>query len=118
MRHRHARNRLRQKPAHSRLIQRNLVTSVLLYESIRTTKKRAAVIQPIVERIITIAKKKDARSAIRQIQKIVLHENACRKAIEVLKSRYASRTSGYTRVKPLGARHGDGAELVTLSLLP
>lgn len=117
MRHRHSRQRLRQKPAHSRLIQRNLVTSVLLYESIRTTKKRAEVVRPLIEKIITIAKTKDARNAIRQINAVVLHENACKKTMEVLKQRYAGRTSGYTRIIPLGARRGDGAAVVTLSLV-
>jgi large subunit ribosomal protein L17 len=117
MRHRHSRLRLRQKPAHSRLIQRNLVTSVLLYESVRTTKKRAQVVRPQIEKIITIAKTRDTRNAIRQIQQVILHPNACRKTMEVLKDRYADRTSGYTRIVPLGSRKGDGAELVTLSLV-
>ncbi len=117
MRHRHSRLRLRQKPAHSRSLQRNLVTSVLLYETVRTTKKRAEVVQPMVEHIITIAKKKQPHVAIRAINAIVTHKNACRKAMEVLKPRYALRTSGFTRIVALGSRIGDGAKLVNLQLV-
>src|SRR3989338_4440137 len=117
MRHRHSRLRLRHKPAHSRQLTRNLVTSLLLYESIRTTKKRAEVIQPMVERIITLSKTKQPQLAIRSINKVVTHKNACRKTMEVFRERFADRTSGYTRMKPLGLRQGDGAMLVQLELL-
>ncbi len=117
MRHRHSRLRLRQKPAHSRLLQRNLVTSVILYENVRTTKKRALVVRPLVDKLITIAKKKDASNAIRAINAIVLDKNACRKLMEVLRVRYASRPSGFTRIVPVGSRIGDGAEMVNFQLV-
>ncbi len=117
MRHRHSRLRLRQKPAHSRLLQRNLVTSVLLYESVRTTKKRALVIRPMIDKLITLAKKKEKVTAIRAINAYVLDKNACRKLMEVLRVRYASRPSGFTRMIPLGARNGDGAEMVKFELV-
>ena len=117
MRHRQSRLRLRHKPAHSRALLRNLVTSVLLYETVRTTKKRAEVAQPIVEKLITTAKTKDARNAIRAINAYVTHVNACKKLMELLKDRYAKRTSGYTRMVPLGLRQGDGAKMVELSLV-
>ena len=117
MRHRHSRLRLRHKPAHARALLRNLATSVLLYESVRTTKKRAEVVQPMVERLITLAKTKEPRIAIREINRTVTHENASKKLLELLKSRYSKRTSGYTRIVPLGMRHGDGAKMVTLELM-
>lgn len=117
MRHRLSRLRLRHKLAHSRSLLRNLATSVLLYESVRTTKKRAEVVRPIVEKIITTAKTKDPRNAIRAINAIVMDKNACRKVMELLKDRYKSRSSGYTRMVPLGLRQGDGAKMVTLELV-
>ncbi len=117
MRHRHSRLRLRQKPAHSRLLQRNLVTSVLLYESVRTTKKRALVVRPTIDKLIVLAKKKQDAATIRAINAYVLDKNACRKLIQVLSVRYASRPSGFTRIVPLGARHGDGAEMVKFELV-
>ncbi len=117
MRHRQSRLRLRQKPHHARLIQRNLVTSLFLYESVRTTKKRAEVVRPMVDRLITTVKTKEPVNAIRTINAVLTDKNASRKMMEVMKARYAKRTSGFTRMTPLGARKGDGAELVTLSLV-
>lgn len=117
MRHKASRNRLIQKPDHARMLQRNLVTSLLLYEEIRTTRKRAAVIRPMVDRLITTAKTKDAREAIRAINTVVTDKNASRKLIEVFKERYSKRSSGFTRTKAVGSRVGDGAELVDMSLV-
>ncbi|TSC58697.1 MAG: large subunit ribosomal protein L17 [Candidatus Peregrinibacteria bacterium Greene0416_19] len=117
MRHKHSRIRLRYKPAHSRVLQRNLVTSVLLYESVRTTKKRAEVVQPVIDHLITVAKTRPAHVAIRAINKIVTHKNASRKTMEVFRERFATRSSGFTRLVPLGMRHGDGAKMVRLELV-
>ncbi|HAI98973.1 TPA: 50S ribosomal protein L17 [Candidatus Peribacteria bacterium] len=117
MRHRTTRFRLTQKPAHSRLLQRNLVTSLLLYEVVRTTRSRAKVVQPVVDRLITIAKRKSPQQAIRAINAYVTDRNACRKIMEVLVGRYAKRPSGLTRAVAVGSRKGDGAQLVDLSLI-
>ena len=117
MEHRKNRLRLNQKPNHAALLLRNLATSIILYETVRTTHKRAKVVAPLVNKLITIAKTKEPREAIRAINAVVMHENASKKLIEVLKVRYQKRPSGYTRITPVGARLGDGAELVDLELM-
>lgn len=117
MRHKAHRNRLIQKPDHGRMIQRNLVTSLLMYEEIRTTRRRARIIQPLVDHLITTAKKNEVYQAIRATNAFVMDKNASRKLMEVLKPRYANRQSGFTSMKAVGARKGDGAELVDLVLI-
>lgn len=117
MRHRKSRLRLRYKLAHSNALQRNLITSLLLYEKVRTTKKRAEVVRPTVEHIITLSKTRTPQVAIRAINALVSHKNACRKTMEVLRLRFEKRSSGFTRIVPLGARAGDGAKVVSLELV-
>lgn len=118
MRHRNKKIRIGRKPSQARLELRTLATSVILYERVRTTKKRAQVVRPIVERIITIAKRTPRLDlAIRRIRPMLSDDNACRKVIEVMKIRYASRTSGFTRMTPIGMRKGDGAMLCEISLI-
>ncbi len=117
MRHKSSRLRLTQKPDHARLLQRNLVTSLLLYESVRTTRKRARVIQPLVDRLIAGAKSTEPRIAIRTINAFVTDKNACRKILAVLVKRYEGRPSGFTRIVPVGSRKGDGAQLVDMSFV-
>ena len=117
MRHRKSSLRLKQKPHHARMIERNLVTSLLLYEAVRTTRKRAKVVQPLIDKLITTAKTQEPRLAIRSINQVVTHENACRKLLEVLRQRYQTRPGGFTMMKAVGSRKGDGAEIVDLVLI-
>ncbi len=102
---------------HRALLLRNMATSVILYEKVKTTIARARQVRPIVEDLITKAKTKDKRNAIRQIGKIVMDPNASKKLLEVLKERFKNRPGGYTRVVKLGFRSGDGAKLVSVQLL-
>jgi large subunit ribosomal protein L17 len=117
MRHQRSRLRLKQKPAHAKMLERNLVTSLLLYESIRTTKKRAKVIQPTVDKLIQYAKSHPPHVAIRYVNRVVTDKNASKKIMEVYCKRYADRGSGLSRAVPVGVRVGDGAELVDLTLI-
>ena len=117
MRHRKSTLRLPYKPAYARMMLRNLVTSLLLYESVRTTKKRAKAMSSTVDRLITIAKKRPVHVAIRLINRHVTDKNASRKIMEVYKARYNDRPSGFTRIVPAGLRQGDGAELVDISFV-
>lgn len=117
MRHQKSRTGINSKPHHARMMARNLVTSLLLYESIRTTRKRAKAIQPTIDRLIAAAKRMEPRNAIRAVNAVVTDKNACRKIMEVYKTRYAKRASGFTRMVAIGARKGDGAELVDLMFI-
>ena len=117
MRHRNHSKRLSQKPHHAWMMLRNMLTSLLLYERIRTTKKRAQVLRPMVDRVITIGKTQRPDVGIRRINETLMDDNACRKVMEVLTKRYATRTSGFTKTVPVGMRKGDGALLVDIELI-
>jgi large subunit ribosomal protein L17 len=110
-------SKLGRKPAKRLSLVRNLVTSLVLYESIRTTKNRAKAIQPVLDRMITKAKTRPPHIAVRYLNRVVTDDNASRKIFEVLIERFKSRNSGYSSIKPLGRRKGDGAELVQISLV-
>ena len=96
---------------------RNLATSLVLHERVKTTAKRAKLVAPIVEKLITTAKSKDAMNAIRQINEVVYDKNASRKLMQVLKDRYKDQQSGYTRITKYKNRDGDNAPLVILELV-
>ncbi len=117
MRHRNHSNRIGKKQDVTKSMLRNMLTSILLYERVVTTKKRANVVKGLVDRVITIGKTKRTDLAIRQINTMVSDENACRKILEVFKQRYRNRRSGFTRLTPLGMRGGDGALLCEISLI-
>lgn len=102
---------------HRKAVLRNLATSVILHEKVKTTAAKAKQVQPIVEDLITKAKTKDTMNAIRLISKAVFDDKASRKLLEVLKDRYQDRAGGYTRIIKIGHRAGDAAEVVSIQLV-
>lgn len=117
MRHKRKNFKLNIERDHRKALLRNLATSLILYEKVKTTMGQARQVRPIVENLITKAKTKDKRNAIRQINRVVLDPNAGKKLLEVLKDRYKDRNGGYTRMVKLGYRDGDAAPLVSLQLV-
>lgn len=99
------------------MLKRNLVTSLILYESVRTTRPRAKAISAMIDRLVRNARKQTPHNAIRSINQVVTDKNACRKVMQVLVKRYEERTSGLTTMKAVGVRQGDGAHLVDLTLM-
>ncbi|EKD32973.1 MAG: 50S ribosomal protein L17 [uncultured bacterium] len=116
MRHRNTKRKLGRKTGPRVSMLRNLVESVILYESIQTTKAKAKEARKIVEKLITIGKKGDLASR-RQLMKYLYTDLSVKKILEVLAPKYKNRKGGYTRVTLLGTRKGDGAEIVKLELV-
>lgn len=99
---------------HARKLVRALAASAIVYEKIKTTEARAKIARSLVERMITKAKKDDLHNK-RQVF-AALPDNAARKVIEVLSSRYKTRVGGYTRIIRLG-KSKDGMPRVQLELV-
>ena len=116
MRHKVAGRKLSRKKAPRELMLRNLVTSLVLYENIKTTEAKAKEARTLAEKLVTKAKKKDL-AAIKYLNKYLLDVNAIKKINEVLVPRYEKRTSGYTRILRLTRRAGDGAKMVQLEFI-
>ncbi len=116
MRHRKQKVTLDRKTGPRRALLRNLATSVVLYEKVKTTKAKAKAIQPIVERCVTQAKQ-GTLVARRQLLAFLTHKNAVQKMFDVLAPRYKERHGGYTRIVKIGRRLGDAAEMVQIEFV-
>jgi large subunit ribosomal protein L17 len=116
MRHRNKNKILDRKKGPRELMLRNLASSIILYEKVKTTRAKAAAVRPLVEKLITVSKAQDL-TARRTLLEVLLQKNAVLKAMEVLGARYKERNGGYTRTIKLGARQGDGAEMVQIELV-
>ncbi|MBI4235676.1 50S ribosomal protein L17 [Candidatus Peregrinibacteria bacterium] len=117
MRHKIKKVKLGTDKDHTTALVRNLAMSVIIYEKIKTTSKKAKAVQPFIEKLINIAKRKEKLGAIREIERLIQHENSSRKILEVLAEKYKDKTSGYTRITKLGYRAGDNAPVVQLELI-
>lgn len=116
MKHRRVGKTLDRRSNARRALLRGLATSVILYEHCNTTLAKAKAVRPFVERLITKGKVKSLNSR-RQLNAILVSENATNKILEELGPRYATRPGGYTRIVKLGTREGDGAEIAQIQLV-
>src|SRR5262249_56877135 len=80
------------------------------HEEVSTTLPKAKDLRPIVEKLITLAKK-GGLHARRQAISQVGDEEQVKKLFGVLADRYRDRNGGYTRVLKAGFRYGDSAPM-------
>jgi large subunit ribosomal protein L17 len=116
MRHRVKGRKLRRPTAHRLALLRNLVTSFLEKERIRTTLAKAKETKPLAEKMITLGKK-GSLHARRQALAFLRKEAAVTKLFDELGPRFGQRPGGYARLVKLAPRSGDGAEMALLELV-
>ncbi len=116
MRHRKGGFKLQRNPSARRALLRGLTTNVILRDRVVTTVTKAKAVKPVVEKMITLAKR-DTLHSRRQAAAFLNTPGAVKKLFDTLGPRFAQRNGGYTRVVRLGPRKGDGAELALIELL-
>jgi large subunit ribosomal protein L17 len=95
---------------------RNLVTSLLEFERVRTTDSKAKEVRRLTDRMITLGKRGDLH-ARRQALSVVRSKEVTAKLFDDLAERFRERPGGYTRVMKLGHRVGDAAPLSIIELV-
>ena len=116
MRHRKSGRRFSRSHAHRKAMFSNMATSLLWHEQIVTTLPKAKDLKPIVEKLITKAKKGGLHNR-REINKTIKHNDVLKKMFDVLAERYADRPGGYIRVLKAGFRYGDMAPMAVIELV-
>ena len=116
MRHRVAGKKLGRKTAHRISMFRNMVTSFLDKERIRTTLPRARALRPIAERMITLGKR-ESLHARRQAPSYIRDPGVVSKLFATRAPRFADRPGGYTRIIRVGFRDGYGAQMAILEMI-
>ncbi|MCE5309297.1 MAG: 50S ribosomal protein L17 [Acidobacteriales bacterium] len=116
MRHRRGGFKLKRDSAARKALLRGMVTSVIEQERIITTVPKAKAVKPLVERMITLAKR-DTLHTRRQAASFLETPASVKKLFEKLGARFGQRNGGYTRIVRLGWRKGDGAEQAMLELV-
>ena len=117
MRHRKDHRKLGRSPSHRRAMLRNLVTSLLEHEQVRTTDAKAKEVRRLAERMITLGKRGGLHARRRALRVIRTKETAG-KLFGPLAERYRERAGGYTRITKIGRRAGDQAGIAIIELIP
>ena len=102
--------------AQRKALLRQQVTDLLNYGKIETTFCRAKEVQPVVEKMITLAKK-GGLANYRRALAFITKEDVAKKLFDEVAPKYADRNGGYTRVTRIGARRGDAAEMAVIELV-
>ncbi len=115
MRHRKKGRALSRTSSHRKAMLRNMATSLLVHERIRTTEAKAKELRPVVEKLITLGRTDDVHSR-RRARRMIEDRAALQKLFDDIGPRFRERPGGYTRILKLGTRKGDGAEVAIIEL--
>jgi large subunit ribosomal protein L17 len=116
MRHGNSNRKLNRTSSHRKAMFANMSAALIKHEQIVTTLPKAKELRPIVEKLITLAKRGDLharRQAIAQVR----DEDQVRKLFAVLGGRYKERQGGYIRILKAGYRYGDNAPIAVIEFV-
>ena len=115
---RHARGYRRLNPTHEhrKALFANMCGSLIEHEQIKTTLPKAKELRPIIEKLITLAKRGDLH-ARRQAAASLKQEQYVERLFAILGPRYANRQGGYVRVLKAGFRYGDMAPMAIIEFV-
>ncbi|MFO1137551.1 MAG: 50S ribosomal protein L17 [Paracoccus sp. (in: a-proteobacteria)] len=116
MRHARGYRRLNRTHEHRKALFANMAGSLIEHEQIKTTLPKAKELRPIVEKLITLAKRGDLH-ARRQAASQLKQDMHVAKLFEVLGARYKDRQGGYVRIMKAGFRYGDMAPMAIIEFV-
>ena len=116
MKHKIKGKKLNRTTSHRKALFKNMAQAIIKHEQIITTLPKAKTMKPIVEKLITLAKK-GSLHAKRQAYSKLRDDKMVTKLFGTLATRYADRAGGYTRVLKAGYRYGDAAAMAVIELV-
>ncbi len=116
MRHARGYRRLNRTHEHRKALFANMAGSLIEHEQIKTTLPKAKELRPIIEKLITLAKRGDLH-ARRQAGAQLKQDMHVARLFDVLGPRYKERAGGYVRVLKAGFRYGDMAPMAIIEFV-
>ena len=116
MRHGKVHRKLGRHSAHRTAMFANMAAALIKHEQVVTTLPKAKELRPIVEKLVTLAKKGGLaarRQAISEMRDVPM----VKKLFDVIGPRYKDRKGGYTRVLKAGFRYGDSAPVAVIEFV-
>ena len=116
MRHGNAHRKFNRTAEHRKAMFANMSAALITHEQVTTTLPKAKDLRPVVEKLVTLAKKGGLharRQAISQIKDLP----AVKKLFDVIAPRYKARKGGYLRILKAGFRYGDSAPVAVIEFV-
>ena len=116
MRHNLGYRKLNKTSEHRKALFKNMLNSLIKYEQIITTLPKAKELNPQIDKVITIGKKKDLKNKKKLFSQLQ-NQSSVKKVFDELSKRYNKRNGGYSRVLKAGFRTGDDAPMAVIELV-
>jgi large subunit ribosomal protein L17 len=116
MRHGFRGRRFNRTAEHREAMFANMAAALIKHEQIVTTLPKAKDLRPVVEKLVTLAKR-GGLHARRQAMAQMRDETQLKKLFDVLAKRYESRNGGYLRIMKAGFRYGDQAPMAVIEFV-
>jgi large subunit ribosomal protein L17 len=116
MRHRLSGRKLNRNSSHRKAMFKNMVSSLVEHEAIKTTLPKAKELRRVAEPLITLSKI-DSVANRRLVFDRLRSKSAVGKLFNELGPRYEARPGGYIRILKCGYRSGDQAPMAFVELV-
>ena len=116
MRHKYSGRKLNRTSSHRTAMFKNMMTSLIEHEEIKTTVPKAKELRGFIERLITISKN-DTIAKRRIVFSRIRSKEAVTKLFTELGPRFKQRPGGYLRILKCGYRAGDKAPMAIVQLV-
>lgn len=116
MRHRNSGRQLNRNSSHRKAMFKNMASSLVRHELIKTTLPKAKELRRVIEPLITKAKK-DSVANRRLAFARLRDRDVVTKLFNELGPRYQDRPGGYVRILKCGFRPGDSAPMAIVELV-
>jgi large subunit ribosomal protein L17 len=117
MRHRNSGRKLNRTASHRKALFANMSVALIKHEQIITTLPKAKELRPVVERLVTLAKRGGLHARRQALSRLQNDRAIVAKLFDTLGPRYQGRDGGYTRVLKAGFRHGDSAPMAVIEFV-
>ncbi|MDP4530484.1 50S ribosomal protein L17 [Alkalimonas delamerensis] len=116
MRHRKSGRQLNRNSSHRQAMFRNMASSLVKHQIIKTTLPKAKELRRVIEPLITLAKNDSVAN-----RRLAFARTQDKEAVGILFTelgpRYNARPGGYTRIIKCGFRAGDNAPMCYIELV-
>jgi len=116
MRHRKAGKKFNCTSSHRKAMFRNMVTSLLKHNRIKTTDAKAKELRRWADKMIALAKRGDLH-ARRQAMAFIREKKIVHKLFAEANERFSDKNCGYTRTVKIGRRVGDAAPMSVVEII-
>ncbi len=116
MKHRRRTAKLSRTTGHRKSLMRNLMTDLMKYGRITTTKAKAKALKSVCDKLMYKAQK-DTVKARRELHEFFGKRAVVNTMVDRIAPMFTERHSGFTTYRSLGNRRGDNAELFEVELV-